>query len=230
MLWKNIYYCLALIKMEVIMSDKNLEKIYNYHNKFERGYGLAVYPEIRGKFFSEKIGSGKKVLDMGCRDGILTKFYSSKNEILGVDIDKEALKIAEESLGIETKQIDLNNEWNLPKNYFDAVVAAELIEHLYYPEIVIRKAANVLQKDGMFLGSVPNAFNLKNRFRLFLGSKKNTPLADPTHINHFSRKELLFLLKKYFSEVKICPLGKYSYLDKLFPGLCSYAFLFEARK
>jgi 2-polyprenyl-3-methyl-5-hydroxy-6-metoxy-1,4-benzoquinol methylase len=212
------------------MPDKNLEKIYNYHNKIERGYGFAVYSEERGRFFAEKIGTGKKVLDLGCRDGILTKFYSSRNKVLGVDIDKEALKIAEENLGIRTKRIDLNDEWNLPKNYFDIVIAAELIEHLYYPEIVIKKTANVLKKDGMFLGSVPNAFNLKNRFRLFLGSKKNTPLADPTHINHFSRKEILFLLKKYFRKVNIYPLGKYSYLDKLFPGLCSYMFLFEAKK
>ena len=62
------------------MSDKGLENVYNYHNKLERGYGFSVYPETRGKFFAEKIGNGKRVLDLGCRDRILTKFYSKENK------------------------------------------------------------------------------------------------------------------------------------------------------
>mgnify|MGYP001590272606 CR=1 FL=1 len=208
----------------------SLEKVYQYHHTNSRKRGQSVLKGLRGDFLRERIGEGKHVLDIGCRDGALTSTYYKGNDVLGVDIDQEALTIVKNDLGINTKQMDLNAEWSLPEGQFDFVVAGEVVEHLYFPELVIQKVAKTLNKDGVFLGSIPNAFSLMNRLRYLFGVKEHTPLADPTHINHFSRQEFEELLNKSFSEVVIYPVGKYAFLERFFPGLFSFVLLFEARK
>ena len=59
-----------------------------------------------------------------------------------------------------------------------------------------------------------------------MASKKFTPLSDPTHINHFSYKELLGLLKKYFDNVEILGLGRYERLSKIWPQLFAFDLFF----
>lgn len=206
-----------------------IENIYSFHHKEKRGQKYSILKESRGEFFRDKIGKGKKIIDLGCRDGALTQFFAEGNNVLGLDIDRDSLDIAQNDLGIDVKHADLNGEWDIETNTFDIVVAGEVLEHLYYPEIVVKKVAECLKVDGMFLGSVPNAFSLKNRIRLFLGKKKNTPLSDPTHINHFTRKELENILKDKFKEVVIYPAGKFSWLDKIFPGMFAFMFMFSAK-
>lgn len=210
------------------MEDGGLNKIYSQHHKKGDRCGNSLFKEERGSFLREKIGENKKVLDIGCRDGVLTETFYKNNNVLGVDIDIEALEVAKKNLGIKIQQLNLYDELNLDKD-FDIVVAGEVLEHLYYPEETIKKITKILKSDGKFLGSIPNAFSLKNRMRLFLGKKKNTPLHDPTHINHFSYREFKNILEKYFSDVKIYPLGNFAWLDKFWPGMFTFMFLFEAR-
>ncbi|TRZ52995.1 hypothetical protein D4R99_01720, partial [bacterium] len=95
---------------------------------------------------------------------------------------------------------------------------------------VLKKVHTALRKEGVLLGSVPNAFSLKNRIKYLFGIKQGTPLSDPTHINQFSRKEFLSLLENNFSEVEIVPLGRFAFLDRFFPGLFSFDLLFRAKK
>jgi 2-polyprenyl-3-methyl-5-hydroxy-6-metoxy-1,4-benzoquinol methylase len=206
-----------------------LEDLYHTHHEKGDRLGLSLFKDTRGDFLRNAVGTGKRVLDIGCRDGVLTETYAKGNEVVGVDIDSAALAAARERLGIETTQFDLNGEWPLPPASFDAVVAGEVLEHLYFPEKVIERITGVLTSDGVFAGSVPNAFSLRNRFRLFFAQKKNTPLGDPTHINHFSRPELIQMLSRHFKEVTVEPLGRYAALDKIFPGYFSFMHLFKAK-
>lgn len=207
----------------------SLSSIYKQHHSKNRPSNFSLLEEDRGKLLNDNIGKGKKILDIGCRDGVLTKHFASDNDVLGVDIDNDALSKASRDLGIKTKLVDLNGDWNeLGDEYFDVVVAGEIVEHLYFPEKIISQVINSLKKDkdSMFIGSVPNAFSLKNRLRYLMASKRFTPLSDPTHINHFSYNELLKLLKKYFNSVKILGLGRYSKLSKISPQLFAFDLFF----
>lgn len=211
------------------MTESSLEHVYKKHHESKRRYGQTVFEDERGNLLREYIGKGKKVLDIGCRDGKLTSEYAEGNAVLGIDIDTQALDKAWADLGIETKQVDLNGEWGVESDAFDVVVAGEVMEHLYFPHAVSEKAAHVLKKNGVFIGSVPNAFNLKNRFRLLLGQKKHTPLSDPTHINHFTYRELEKVLSEHFNDVEIVPIGRWAKYDKFMPGMFSFDLFFVAR-
>lgn len=208
----------------------SLREIYTHHHAHSRERGFSILKEERGALLKELVGKGKKVLDMGCRDGTLTKYFIEGNQVLGLDIDQNTLNEAAK-LGIETKIVDLNGEWlELNGRKFDVIVAGEVLEHLYYPEKVAARTAEHLLPGGQFIGSVPNAFSLKNRLRYLFGSKRYTPLSDPTHITQFNVSELEIILKKYFRQVKIIGLGRYQKLAKFSPNLFSFDLFFVAEK
>lgn len=205
-----------------------LSQIYeNHHSKHSR-CGFSILEDKRGEIFSTTVGTNKKILDIGCRDGTLTRYFAKNNNVVGIDIDTIALKKAQETLNIKTEVIDLNGNWDAVAKYgpFDAITAGEILEHLYFPETVIKKCVNLLINNGVLLISVPNAFSLINRVRYFLGHKKNTPLEDPTHINHFSATELKTILKKFFVNVEIKGLGRHKKLAALFPSLFAFDLVF----
>lgn len=217
--------------MNQLSKNESLEKVYTSHHGERRGDFFMVEGDKRGFFLKKTIGKNKKVLDIGCRDGALTSYYAKDNEVFGVDIDREAIKRAEEKYHIKTAQVDLNGLWKIEKNYFDVVVAAEVLEHLYNPQIVISKVKEVLNKDGMFVGSIPHAFAFQHRLRYLFGTKKNTPVADPTHINHFTFKEFREILESSFEDVSfdfiISPKFKiFFFLPK---SLFAFGFLFKAQ-
>lgn len=209
--------------------NTSLEHMYGTHHATERGAGFVLLGDTRGLFLKEAIGTGKRVLDIGCRDGALTKSFIEGNTVVGVDIDSEALSRAHADLSIETRQIDLNGEWGIEPKSFDAVVAAEVLEHLYYPSVVIGRVAQVVKTDGMFAGTVPNAFSLINRLRYLCMRKKGTPLEDPTHINHFTVRELRSLLEREFVDVKVMGFGRFAWLARTFPQTFAFGLSFVAR-
>jgi len=218
------------------MNEENneiLENIYTIRNLSEKSLNkrVSLFEKERGDLFATWIGIGKRVLDLGCKYGALTEYYIKDNDVTGFDIDSKALKMCSE--GIKTEQHDLNGDWHKNnEDKFDVVVSSEVVEHLYYPDEVMKKINFVLKSGGYFIGSVPNAFNLKNRFRLFFANKNSTPLVEPTHINHFSYQELSELLNKYFVDVELVPIvqDKWKWFAKIFPGLGSFLLAFKARK
>jgi len=213
------------------MQENNLEKIY-YKRNFSRLNSAGQYAKERGGMFSRWIGKNKKVLDIGCRSGLLTKYFSQGNDLVGVDIDKNALEIFEKEIGGKIFNIDLNNEWPFEREIFDSIVASEVLEHLYKPELTIINIKNSLKSDGIFIGSVPNAFSFINRIRLFLAKPEKTALADPTHVHQFSYKELEKLLKKYFKVVELYPLinPRFQILSRISPSFFSFLIIFYCKE
>ncbi len=211
--------------------SSSMQAIYESHHQNNRQQGFSIMKSDRGEFFARVIGKGKRVLDIGCRDGALTSFFVAGNKVLGADIDSNALARAKKDYGIDTMMLDLLGDWReIAGRKFDVVVAGEVLEHLYYPQRVSQKAHSVLAHGGLFIGSVPNAFSLKNRLRYLMGTKRHTPLSDPTHINHFSKSDLEKMLSGVFSEVKVSGLGKYKMLAKLLPSWCAFDLVFIAKK
>lgn len=210
-----------------------LEHIYQEHHTTRRGDFFLVNGEERGSYLKKNIGIGKSVIDVGCRDGALTKFYAEGNTVLGVDIDSAALARAKQLLGIETQHADLNGPWNFVKEEVDVVVACEIIEHLYYPGEVMKKIFAALKSNGWLVGSIPHAFSLQSRIRLLFASKKGTPLQDPTHINHFTAREFRSLLAQagfVRIEIKDITSRKFSLIGKLSPHTFGHSFVFKAQK
>jgi len=170
---------------------ERLESTYAAHHTQHDLYGFSYRASERGPQLAAWVGTGTRVLDLGCRDGTLTQHYATGNAVTGVDIDQQALSMARERLGISTVWLDLNRS-QLPfdAGSFDVVVAAETLEHLVDPAFIVAEALRVLKQGGIFIGSVPNSFHWRARLAFLAGRSAE----DPTHLHLLSRSELLNLL------------------------------------
>jgi SAM-dependent methyltransferase len=164
------------------VSIDSLATRYERHNRDARGPGFAVEGDARGAFFRSCIGVGKAILDLGCRDGTLAEFFLDGNLVTGLDIDREALARAEER-GLTTVWGRADELLPFDDASFDAVVAGEIMEHLPDPSATLAEIYRVLKPGGRLVGTVPNAFRLKNRLRFLAG---RPPERDPTHLQLFS--------------------------------------------
>lgn len=180
-----------------------LEDLYRKHHETKGRYGYLFCHGGRVPYLKTWIGTGKKILDLGCRDGMLTQAYSQGNEVVGVDVDQKALEMIQKRLGIKTHWLDLNSEWIFPTESFDVIIACEIVEHLFFLDAFFERVADTLKPGGLFLGSVPNAFRFRNRMKFLLGNEFET---DPTHVRSFSYQKLQKTLSPFFNQVEIVPI------------------------
>ena len=170
---------------------ERLDEAYREHHERRRPPGFVFGGAERVSVFREWVGGpGRRVLDLGCRDGALAHAYAPGNDVVGMDVDRDALAEAAK-LGIETLWGDVTEPLPLPDASFDVVVAGELFEHLQLPDRTVAEVRRVLRPGGFLVGSVPNAYRLQNR-ALFLAG--HSPDKDPTHLRMFSPALLRQLL------------------------------------
>ena len=190
---------------------EKLERLYREHHIQGKRLRQSFLEKRRAEVFQKWLGEGRKILDLGCRDGVLTRHFTKGNTVIGVDIDSEALEYASKTYNIKTIQVNLNAVLPFPENRFDCVIMAEILEHLPYPAITLGEVKRVLKNDGLLIGNVPLAYHLIDRFRLLRG-KKLLVDGDPTHLQHFALKDLNALLSKFFQieEIEVLKGGKWS--------------------
>ncbi len=203
------------------MSD--LGERYEEHHRERRDEGDFVFVPERIPLFQAAIGRGKRVLDLGCRSGALSRHFLDGNEVIGLDVDRVALAKAAE-LGIEPVVANVEEPLPFPDGSFDAVVAGELLEHLRFPDAVLSEARRVLRPGGVIVGSVPNAFRLQSRLRFVRG---RPPEDDPTHLHMFSPEWLRELLVD-FEDVRLAFVG--GRYRRLHPRLLARDLVFSGRR
>lgn len=104
------------------------------------------------------------ILDAACGVGYGTNYLSSfiNGRIIGVDINNDALKIANDKFssdGIEFIEDDCEQLYKLnEQESFSAIISFETFEHLRQPEKFLEKAYYLLQKGGVLIVSTPNKF------------------------------------------------------------------------
>ena len=182
------------------MSD--LGERYEEHHRERRDEGDFVFVPERIPFFVEAIGRGKRVLDLGCRAGALTRHFLDGNEVVGLDVDRAALDKAA-ALGIEPVHANVEEPLPFEDESFDAVVAGELLEHLQFPDALIAEIQRVLSQ-----GECSSARSrTRTGSRAVCGSySAGRPEDDPTHLHMFSPAALRDLLAG-FEDVRLSFVG-----------------------
>lgn len=210
------------------MSTHDREKVADY---YAARYGdrsavqLNKSSRIRAELFARWIGNSKRLLELGCGSGSLLERYSTGNHVTAMDIDKPALEICRERLGVETVWGNFATELPFSDASFDVVVAGETLEHMPYPSVFLREIRRVLATGGLFVGSVPNAYRYYNRIRVLRGKPIDT---DPTHLQIFSLASLYAALTKHFAIEEIVPIrGKWS---NYWPSLFAYFLAWRCRR
>ena len=163
----------------------------------EASYSSSDY---RLKNILRLIGTGHKVLDVGCYSGALGRLIADNgNDVYGVDLSETSVNLAIKK-GIKAFKIDAENSLPFSTDLFDVVFVGEMIEHVYDTDRFLQEVKRVLRPDGYLILTTPNLASLGRRLLLILG--KN-PLVETSlkgnsagHIRYFVNDSLFGLLKE----------------------------------
>jgi len=108
------------------------------------------------------IGNEKKILDVGCGEGItleklVTRFPG--RQVLGIDYDPEKIKVCQ-SLNLPA-EVGNAYELRFKDRSFDCCLFLEVIEHLHEPLRALREIYRILCPGGLLLLIFPNDFIFK---------------------------------------------------------------------
>ena len=148
-----------------------------------------------------------RVLDVGCGNGNTASILKQEHDavqVVGVEINENLKPEAEENL--DEVIIDDVEKIELPfdEEYFDLIIFADVLEHLYDPWFVLKKLKIFLKSDGFVLASIPNTQHWSVLFNLALGKweYKNEGLLDNTHVRFFTRRTMERMFSDAGFEIK----------------------------
>jgi methionine biosynthesis protein MetW len=131
----------------------------------------SARPDERGRLIGSFVGSGKRILDVGCGYGLMMSYLRSLgHETVGLEITSGFVKICRR-FGFTVYETDVEND-PLPPGLgtFDVVLCMETLEHLMDPLLVLQeKIWPVLRPGGRLVVTVPNGAYLKDRLTLLFG-------------------------------------------------------------
>ena len=135
-----------------------------------------------------KITPGSIVLEFGCATGRMTRYMKEKLncKVYIVEYDRSAYEKAAvyAADGVCGDIMDYTWVEKFGDVKFDAVIFADVLEHLYEPKAVVKKAAGLLKSDGVMLISMPAITHNDILLKLYNDRYDYTPtgILDDTHV------------------------------------------------
>jgi SAM-dependent methyltransferase len=130
----------------------------------------------------------RRVLDVGCGTGQLGRLLKERgHHVTGVELVPEAAAEASQWLDC-VATADIETGLPFASESFDAIVFADLLEHLIDPWRVLREATTLLAPGGVIVASVPNVQNLDVLRRLLRGrwDYRERGILDRGHLRFFT--------------------------------------------
>ena len=168
---------------------KNLDPKWKY-------YPVYVYKMKFVENFLNDWPKKKKVLDVGCGEGVLIEKYIKQGySITGIDLNYESKYVSRDDI----------RKPKLAPQSFDLILCLDVLEHFSYKdqEVVLRQMNKLLKKDGVLLFTVPNLAHLASRFFFLLTGNLLRTSAIERHIGDRPFGEYKKLLSKHFTILKI---------------------------
>ena len=167
-------------------------KSHNYEHEVDTSSERTV-----GAHVVRMVGRNKRVLDIGCGPGSITKILAQQGgcQVTALDLDPEAIKMVTPYC-TQVMQTDLNSsEW--PGSLdgierFDVVLATDVLEHLYDPWNTLQEMALLVNSNGYIIISLPHVGHAAMISSLINGNfeYRDAGLLDRTHIRFFGLKNI----------------------------------------
>lgn len=141
---------------------------------------------------------GSRVLDVGAASGYLGTNLSGQGYYMaGIERNPAAAEIADPYYD-EFIVGDVEGDRLAFGEPFDAIVLADILEHLRDPSGLLRRLASLLAPDGRIIVSLPNVANLYIRANALMGRFEyaSRGICDRTHLRFFTWRTANALLEE----------------------------------
>jgi 2-polyprenyl-3-methyl-5-hydroxy-6-metoxy-1,4-benzoquinol methylase len=179
-------------------------------------FQVKVY---RGAAHLAKVQKVESLLDLGCGYPVkLEKYLSFVKDIVGVDLPVKINLIENANFG-EWKRHDFNKKKLRLRRKFDMIIAADIIEHLTYPDILLESIKDHSHEETIVLISTPEA---ESTLKTSDGKPANRQHKQEWKISEF----INYLVSRGF---QIVDFGCYIESNGAYPYICDY-FLCRVKK
>ncbi len=206
------------IYLELLELYKNQGIFVNLYNKIR--WKLTVFEELEG--FVPKEG---RIIDIGCGTGLLANYLAltgPEREVIGFDISKRRIEIAEKSVGKNLKNVKfyLGDVRDFNYGKFDCIIMTDFLHHISYElqESLLKRIKNLLKNGSL---TIIQEIDLKPTSK-FLFAKFIDIIKNPHNKNYYrSVKNFKSLFESIGFEVrvvypkKVLPLSNLIYICKL---------------
>jgi SAM-dependent methyltransferase len=180
--------------LQIVKFDKYVET-GAYHwiqcDRNARSYNPPL--EARYKVVIDKLGETKRALDVGCGDGYLMNLLRLRcEEAVGIEFDEAGIELAAAKLAeYPNCNVIRASCYEMPfaGQSFDAVLLADVIEHLPEPDKCLKEIGRVLTPDGALFLTTPKW--------------RADRMWDKHHVKEYTPEDLRNLLLLYFSDVRL---------------------------
>lgn len=135
-----------------MLQDTKVEEFYqkrsSWRSSKEENFRLKKVTRLAD------VSMDSKVLDVGCRDGLLKDHLDKSVAYHGIDIVNGFKR---EDITIQ----DITRGTDFKRGFFDYVFCVDVLEHLTSPFFVLREIRRILRLDGILVLSVPNPYHFK---------------------------------------------------------------------
>lgn len=134
--------------------------------------------------------SARRVLDIGCGFGLMSKkLKKTRNiEVVGIENEEKVISIARDNVD-ELVIGDVEN-LKLPfeQSYFDCLIYGDILEHLREPWKLLKEHAYYLKKGGYCIASIPNIshYSVIKSLLNDIWEYKPSGILDETHLRFFT--------------------------------------------
>jgi 2-polyprenyl-3-methyl-5-hydroxy-6-metoxy-1,4-benzoquinol methylase len=138
-----------------------------------------------------------KVLEVGCNVGNFRQFLCKPCEYWGIEPFKEAAEIAKTKMDKVLVGFYDQIVSEIPDNYFDLIIANDVIEHMEQPWNFLQSIKKKMTIDASIVLSIPNVRHYYNLKELLLEKDwkyKDQGILDITHLRFFTEKSIIRLL------------------------------------
>jgi len=162
-----------LIFIDPVPAEEDYSSMYNpsYHDQFYfKDDGGLDYSNIYN-LLEENI-SEKSLVDYGCGDGSLLRYFSTKGyRCIGVEYDKELVNVLRKK-NPNITFLTIDEFWEQNQSGYSAIYMGDVLEHLSDPYQFLESLQARLRENGLILVQGP----LENNFSLALLYRKSVSL------------------------------------------------------
>ena len=211
----------GFLSADLALSDDAIRALYS--SKYFHGQEYADYVGEKDSLvcnFRHRLktlvnhipgASGKRLFEIGCAYGFFLEAARAHFPFAqGIDISAEAVAYATGTLGVNAIAGDL---LSAPiTGPFDVVCMWDVIEHLRRPDLVVARAASLLNDNGILAITTGDIGSLNARLR----GKNWRLIHPPTHLHYFSAHTITALLQKHgFRVIRLAHPGTYRTLRNI---------------